>query len=76
MPKELKQLEDLDWMPFGKYYVSRTPMQEVPASYLHYLWTHGIKVDLQMNTPQGKVARYIQKHLSHLKQEHPDGIWE
>lgn len=76
MPRELPTLEDTDWMPFGKYYKSRTPMSEVPASYLHWLWTNGLQADLKLNTPQGKVARYVEKHLTHLKKEHPDGIWD
>lgn len=73
--KTLSTLEDLDPMPFGKYYRSRTPMQDVPASYLHFLWTTGLKADLKLNTPQGKVARYIEKNLNHMKKEFPDGIW-
>jgi hypothetical protein len=65
-----RELEDLDPMPFGKH---RTmPMQDVPASYLHYLWTKGLKNE----TATSPVARYIKRHLNHLKKEHPDGIWE
>lgn len=64
-------------MPFGKYYKERRKMQDVPASYFHYLWTSGMKqYELEQNTPQGAVARYIKANLSHLKQEHPDGIWD
>jgi hypothetical protein len=32
------QLQDTDKMPWGKY--KGTPMQDVPASYLHWLWTN------------------------------------
>lgn len=70
-----KELEDLDVIPFGKYYQTRTKMQDVPASYLHYLWTNGLDKELKQNSKQGDVARYIQKNLEHLKKEHPDGIW-
>jgi uncharacterized protein (DUF3820 family) len=73
-------LGDLDPMPFGKYSatVPRTLMQDVPAEYLHHLYTNprdNIKGNLNLNTPQGKVARYIKAHLSHLQREYPDGIW-
>lgn len=75
---KLTILDDLDPMPFGQYAGTRTLMQDVPASYFHYLWTKtgdNIKRDIELNTPQGKVARYIKAHLSHLQKEHPDGIW-
>lgn len=75
---KLVLLQDLDPMPFGKYAGTRTLMQDVPASYLHWLWTQkgdNIQRDLKLNTPQGKVARYIRDHLAHLQKEHPDGIW-
>lgn len=75
---KLPLLDDLDPMPFGQYAKTRTPMQDVPASYLHFLWTKpgdNLQRDLNLNTPQGKVARYIKAHLSHLQKEHPDGIW-
>jgi uncharacterized protein (DUF3820 family) len=72
----MKELEDLDIMPFGKYYKERVTMAEIPAGYLHYLWTSGLKEhELKQNSPQGAVARYIQRNLIHLKKEHPDGIW-
>lgn len=74
---KLKTLDDLDIMPFGKYYKERRKMQDVPAEYLHYLWTSGLKkYELEQNSDQGAVARYIKARLNHLKQEHPDGIWE
>lgn len=63
-------------MPFGKYYRERRKMQDVPASYLHWLWTNGMKAEVNQKSSQGQVARYIQKNLHHLKKEHPDGIWE
>lgn len=67
----MKQLQDTDPMPFGMYKRDKTPMQDVPASYLHWLWTTGLKDD-----KQSPVADYIRRNLEALKQEHPDGIWE
>lgn len=67
------QLEDTDMMPFGQYGPrSRDPrmMQDVPASYFHYLWTTGLKED-----KLSLVANYIRRNLPALKKEHPDGVW-
>lgn len=64
----MKTLEDTDSMPFGKH--KGVPMQDVPAQYLHYLWTNGMSSD-----QAGNVADYIRRNLSALKQEYPDGIW-
>jgi hypothetical protein len=61
-------LEDLSPMPFGVH--KNMPMQDVPAGYLHYLWTSGLKH--QQFSP---VAIYIRKNLAALKKEYPDGIW-
>jgi uncharacterized protein (DUF3820 family) len=58
-------LDDLSPMPFGKH--KGQPMQDVPASYLHWLWTEGC------NNPQ--VSDYIKRNLSALKKESPDRIW-
>jgi hypothetical protein len=69
----MKQLEDLDPFPFGQYGPKgKDPrkMQDVPASYYHYLWTHGLKQD-----QQSPVGNYIVRNLAALKQEHRDGIW-
>lgn len=64
------ELTDLSPMPFGKH--MGIPMQDVPASYLFWLWTsQGMehnKVD--------PVACYIRKNLDALKREYSDGIWE
>lgn len=60
-------LTDTDPMPFGKH--KGEPMQDVPASYLHYLWTNGLK------DSKASVADYIRRNLDALKQEHKDGIW-
>ena len=62
------ELKDTDLMPFGKY--KGTPMQDVPCSYLHYLWTNGMRHDKQSN-----VADYIKRNLSALQEENKDLIW-
>jgi uncharacterized protein (DUF3820 family) len=65
----MRVLRDIDKMPWGKH--KDTPMQDVPASYLHYFWTEkGLKDD--MNDP---VADYIRRNLIALKEEYKDGIW-
>lgn len=63
-----KQLKDLDPMPWGKH--RGQPMQDVPASYLHWLWTTSKKHDKQC-----PVADYIRRNLASLSVEHTDGIW-
>jgi len=60
---------DTDPMPFGKH--AGQPMQDVPASYLHFLWHNGLK-----NDRMSPVADYIRRNLHALKQEYPDGIWD
>lgn len=64
----MKELQDTDPMPWGKY--KGTPMQDVPADYLHYLWTN-----FGMKFKSGEVGDYILRNKAALKQEHPDGIW-
>jgi hypothetical protein len=66
--RPLVQLGDTDPMPFGKY--KGQPMQDVPASYLHWLWTAGKRLDKIC-----PVADYIRRNLSALKTEYEDGIW-
>jgi hypothetical protein len=63
-----KQLEDTDLMPFGKHI--GVPMQDVPASYLHWLWVNGKEHDKQC-----PVADYIRRRRAALEQEYPNGIW-
>jgi len=57
-------------MPFGKH--KGQPMQDAPASYLHWLWTKpgGLKDD-----KRDPVADYIRRNLTALKKDHPDGLW-
>jgi len=63
-----KPLEDTDLMPFGKH--KGVPMEEVPASYFHWLWTNG-----KENETQCPVHDYIKRSMSALQQEKPDLIW-
>jgi len=63
------QLNDTDKMIWGKH--KGELMQDVPASYFHYLWTNGKKEDRLC-----PVADYIRRSLFVLKKEHTDGIWE
>lgn len=63
------QLEDTDPMPFGKY--AGKSMSDVPARYLHWLWTDGKEHEWKTDP----VAAYIKHNLDALKKEYPDGIW-
>jgi uncharacterized protein (DUF3820 family) len=58
--------DDTTPMPFGKH--RGELLQEVPASYLHYLW-------LQRPLSDRRLENYIANNISALKTEHPDGIW-
>jgi len=64
-------LTDEHIMPFGKYKGQK--MLDVPASYLHWLWTNG-----KQQCPEGTddVANYIRKNMASLKLDHRDGIWD
>lgn len=62
------RLDDLDLMPFGKF--KGTPMQDVPANYLFWLWTTG-----KENDSRCPVADYIRHNLEVLEKDYPDGIW-
>jgi hypothetical protein len=64
----MTELKDTDKMPFGKY--KGEDMQDVPAIYLHWLWTNGKDHDKQC-----PVADYIRRNLTALQQEYTDGIW-
>ena len=61
-------LQDTDLMPFGKH--KGLPMQDVPAFYMHWLWTNGKKDDMRC-----PVADYIRRNLDALRIEYKDGIW-
>lgn len=64
-----KQLEDQDPMPFGVHHGEK--MEDVPARYLHYLWTTGKREDKTC-----PVADYIRRNLSSLAMEYRNGIWD
>ena len=70
----MSELQDSSPMPFGKHGPSPkgndSVMSDVPASYLHWLWSEGKKDDKQC-----PVADYIRRNLGALKQEYPDGEW-
>lgn len=57
---------DTDLMNFGKHKNER--LQDVPASYFHWLWT-------QRPISDKRLEKYIKNNLNALKQEYPDGIW-
>lgn len=69
MNEPIKELQDTDPMPWGTY--RNKPMQDVPAQYLHWLWTNGSKLKVAVCP----VAAYINKNISALKKEYKDGIW-
>jgi len=62
------ELNDLSSMPFGKH--RGKLLQDVPASYFHYLWT---QEDFKKSSPD--LWKYIKDNLHALKQEYTDGIW-
>ena len=64
----MRELQDDDPMPFGKHKDER--MEDVPASYLFWLWTNG-----KENDRLCPVAHYIRRNKGVLAQEYPDGIW-
>jgi len=55
-------------MPWGKH--KNVQMQDVPASYLCWLWGQGKKTDRVC-----PVADYIRRNLTVLQKEYEDGIW-
>jgi uncharacterized protein (DUF3820 family) len=58
--------QDGDRMKFGKHKDER--LADVPASYLHWLWT-------QRPISDKRLENYIFNNITALKQEHPDGLW-
>jgi hypothetical protein len=69
----VQHLTDMDPMPFGKY--RGTPMQDVPATYLHWLWTNE-RDPMRAKIKTDAVADYIAGNMRVLQQEYPDGIWK
>jgi hypothetical protein len=68
----MTNLQDTDKMPWGKY--KGTLMQDVPASYFHWLWTNE-RDPMSRKAKVDPVASYIERNMTALQQEHPDGIW-
>lgn len=65
----MRILSDTDKMPFGKY--KGIPMQDVPATYLHWFWREGNRY-----TDVGaSVYEYIKRSLDVLKMENSDLLW-
>lgn len=65
---------DTDKMPFGKF--ADTPMQDVPPSYLAYLWQNGLKLyrgDTNPDDPKRcqrvRVCHYIWNSRHAINQE-------
>ena len=69
----MQHLTDTDPMPFGKH--RGTPMQDVPATYLHWLWTNE-RDPMRAKAKTDPVADYIERNITALAKEHPDGIWQ
>lgn len=59
-------MTDKDPMPFGKH--KGTPLEDVPASYFH--WLHMERCD------HPGIKKYIQDNLASLKAENEDLIWD
>lgn len=64
------KLEDTSMMPFGKY--AGVAMQDVPVSYLHWLWC---SPDFPRGLQANLVHDYIKENLDALKMENEDLIW-
>ncbi|MCC7517728.1 MAG: DUF3820 family protein [Verrucomicrobiae bacterium] len=62
-PTPRPPMTDLDPMPFGKYRGVR--LEDVPASYLLWLWNQG---------QRGELARYIRASMSALQLDDPDTL--
>jgi uncharacterized protein (DUF3820 family) len=61
-----EEYDDLTPMPFGEH--RGKPLQDVPASYMHWWWT-------KTERSNARLERYIEKNLAALKMEYPNGIW-
>lgn len=65
----MSTLTDQDQMPFGKFKGFR--MEDVPASYLGWLWNDGL-----YEKPESPVHGYIVDNMAALEKEDPDRIWK
>jgi uncharacterized protein (DUF3820 family) len=63
---DFEPYQDTDRIRFGKH--KGLMLQNVPASYLHWLWT-------QRPLQDPHLEAYIKKNIHALMKEHPDGIW-
>jgi uncharacterized protein (DUF3820 family) len=63
----MSALADNDPMPFGNH--KGVPMEEVPASYLLWLWDNGV-----WQEPNKPIHRYIKDSFSALETECKDYI--
>jgi hypothetical protein len=62
-------MNDTDKIWFGKY--KGTPLQDVPASYFHWLWYEGgVRVD-----KNHKLHTYIESRKDAFRKENKDLIW-
>lgn len=59
--------KDSDTISFGKH--RGELFSDVPASYLHWLWT-------QRPLRDQRLENYIFNNIEALRKEHPDGIWD
>ena len=64
-------LTDGSPMPYGQY--KSCPMEDVPVTYLHYIW-HSKHSDPKIPNVK-RVLDYIEKSLSALMKENEDLIW-
>lgn len=73
----MSELQDTDPMPFGQH--KGTPMQDVPVTYLHWLWCNGMRSLSERPASQTSnniaVAHYIKRSLSGLRMEDKNLIW-
>lgn len=65
-------MTDTDLMPFGKYRGVR--LEDVPASYLLWLWNEGLKAETGSQGQRGDLARYIRDSMSALRMDSPDTL--
>lgn len=62
-----QELNDESPMPFGAH--NGTPMAEVPAEYLVWVWNEGLHSASQEDTKRGTVARYIHKSAEAIEMD-------
>jgi hypothetical protein len=67
---EFLRMNDKDRIGFGKY--NGTPLEEIPASYYHYLWHNG----MWKQCDSDPIADYIARNFNVLERENINLIWE